>query len=38
MDKGLRQYFTKHNDSNNKVNKEDTLNDFKALIISINNA
>ena len=38
VDKGLHQYFTKHNDSNNKTNKEDTLNNFKALIISINNA
>ena len=37
MDKGLHQYLTKYNDSNNKTNKEDTLDDFKALIISINN-
>ena len=37
MDRGLRQYFTKHNNSNNKANKENTLNNFKALIISINN-
>ena len=38
VDKELRQYFTKHNNSNNKTNKKDTLNNFKALIISINNA
>ena len=38
MDKELRQYFTKHNNSNNKADKEDTLNNFKAFIISINNA
>ena len=37
VDRGLRQYFTKYNDSNNEVNKEDTLNNFKAFIISINN-
>ena len=38
IDRGLHQYLTKHNNSNNKVDKEDTLNNFKALIISINNA
>ena len=38
IDRGLRQYLTKHNNSNNKANKEDILNNFKALIISINNA
>ena len=37
IDKGLCQYLTKHNDSNHKANKEDILNNFKALIISINN-
>ena len=37
IDRGLHQYLTKHDDSNNKTNKEDTLNNFKALIISINN-
>ena len=38
MDRGFHQYLTKYNDSNNKVNKNDALNNFKALIISINNA
>ena len=38
MDKGLYQYLTKYNNSNNKVNKEDTLDNFKAFIISINDA
>ena len=37
MDKGFHQYFTKHNNSNNKVDKNNALNNFKAFIISINN-
>ena len=37
MDRGFHQYLTKYNDSNNKANKNNTLNDFKAFIISINN-
>ena len=38
MDKEFCQYLTKYNDSNNKANKNNTLDDFEALIISINNA
>ena len=38
MDKGFHQYLTKHNNFNNKANKDNTLDDFKALIISINDA
>ena len=38
MDKGFCQYFTKHDNSNNKADKNNILNNFKALIISINNA
>ena len=37
MDRGLYQYLTKHNNFNNKADKNNTLNNFKALIISINN-
>ena len=37
MDKEFHQYLTKHDNSNNKTDKDDTLNNFKALIISINN-
>ena len=38
INRGFHQYLTKHNNSNNKTNKNNTLDDFKALIISINNA
>ena len=38
IDKGLHQYLTKHDNSNNKANKNNALNNFKALIISINDA
>ena len=37
MDRGFRQYFTKYNNSNDEANEDNTLNNFKALIISINN-
>ena len=37
MDKELRQYLTEHDNFNNKTDKNNTLNNFKALIISINN-
>jgi hypothetical protein len=37
MDKGFYQYLTEHNDSNNEANKNDTLDNFKALMININN-
>ena len=38
IDRGFRQYLTKYNNSNNKANKNNALNNFKALIISINDA
>ena len=38
VDRGFHQYFTKYNNSNNKANKDNALDNFKALIISINNA
>ena len=38
IDRGFYQYLTKYNNSNNKANKNNTLDNFKALIISINNA
>jgi hypothetical protein len=37
MDKGFYQYLTEHDNSNNKTNKNDTLDNFKVFIISINN-
>ena len=37
IDKGFHQYLIKYNNSNNKANKNNALNKFKALIISINN-
>ena len=38
VDRGLRQYLTEHDDSNDEANEDDTLDDFEALIISINDA
>ena len=38
INRGLCQYLTKHNNSNNKADKNNTLDNFKALIININNA
>jgi hypothetical protein len=37
INRGFYQYLTEHNDSNDEADENDTLNDFKALIISINN-
>ena len=37
MDKEFYQYLTKYNNSNNKANKDNALDNFKAFIISINN-
>ena len=36
INKEFHQYLTKHDNSNNKANKNNTLNNFKALIININ--
>jgi hypothetical protein len=37
VDRGFYQYLTKYNNSNNKADKDNALNNFKAFIISINN-
>ena len=37
VDRGFRQYLTEHNNSNNKTNENNALNNFKAFIININN-
>ena len=38
MDRGFHQYLTEYNDSNNKADENNALNNFKALIISIDDA
>jgi len=38
VDREFYQYFTEYNNSNNKADENNALDDFKALIISINDA
>ena len=38
MDRGFRQYLTEHDDSNDEADENDALDDFEALMISIDDA
>jgi hypothetical protein len=37
MDRGFHQYLTEYNNSNDEADENDTLDDFEALMISIDN-
>ena len=38
MDRGFCQYLTEHDNSNDEAEENNTLDDFEALMISINDA